>query len=115
MSDNQNLAIPPLGELTPFAARAHGVIVATLKKLKLTHTGDSPVFYSPVAWRAKGEQYGRESELIAVFDGGDHGAAFSYDHACENYSALETMSEALAEVGAFFEAATTWYGSVYRI
>ncbi len=74
------------------------------------YTGGCRAFYSPLEWRAKGERYGCDSELIVVYDGGDVRMAFdSHDEwACE-----KSMRDALSAVGLYAERCTHWYSAIY--
>ena len=125
MKDDDNLAMP--NGLSDIAKKAHAIIVDYLKEHGISYTGGCTAFYSPAYWSARGEDYGRGSELIVVYDGGDHRRAFSmdaaYDADCEAYAATgkrrspyalyEGMQAKLLEAGLFFEEATGWYGAVY--
>lgn len=99
--------------------RAHEIIVAYLRAHGRTDTGGCKAFYAPSAWRARGEQYGAESHLVVVYDGGALRPVFSMDAACDHgeprtpYALYEGMQRALREVGLFFEECTTWYCAVY--
>jgi hypothetical protein len=75
------------------------------------HSGGCRVFYSPAEWKERGEQYGTESLLIVVHDGGDHAGYFTLDAFA--YAALDRMQEDLACVGAYAETCTSWYSAVY--
>lgn len=76
-------------------------------------SGGCVVFYSPEEWKARGERYGRDAELIIVYDGGDHGMYFSHSYEC--YEAIEKMRLALEKVGVYTEECTHWYSGVYSI
>lgn len=92
---------------------AHAAIMTFLLKKDMCSSGGCKVFYSPSEWQARGEEYGTKSELIVVYDGGDHRMAFNMDGEC--YHTIDELREELAKVGCFFEEATCWYGSVYKI
>jgi hypothetical protein len=108
--------------------KAHAIIVEFLKAHELTYTGGCTAFYSPTAWQARGEEYGKKSELIVVYDGGDLRPVFSMDAAYDldcmvyqetgkpsttPYSLYEGMAAKLREVGLYFEECTGWYAAVY--
>jgi len=107
--------------------RAYEIIVAYLKKHGLTDTGGCKAFYSPAEWKAREEQYGAESHLVVVYDGGAVRPVFSmdaaYDLDCEiyretgkprtPYSLYEGMQDKLREAGLYFEECTRWYSAVY--
>ena len=63
-------------------------------------TGGYWAFYSPKQWRERGEQYGRNAELIVCHDG---------------YETHEKVLQALAGVGALAEACTCWYTAIYKL
>lgn len=108
MSDD--LAIP--AGLTRHGRRAATIILNLLKKQDSTYTGGCKAFYSPKQWRARGEDYGTEAELIVVHDGGDLAPYFNYDYEC--YQMVEQMNAALLEAGLFAESCTSWYTAIYR-
>jgi hypothetical protein len=93
--------------------QAHKAIVAFLRKHKLTYTGGCKAFYSPKEWREREEDYGCDSVLVVVHDGGDHGDAFSYDR--ENYKIIEKMNEVLKPLGLYSEQCTIWYSAIYLV
>lgn len=76
-------------------------------------SGGCRAFYTPQEWRERGEQYGLNSALVVVYDGGDHAMFFDYNHEC--YRAIDRMNEALAKVGYYFECCTCWYSAIYPI
>jgi hypothetical protein len=101
--------------LSPVGERAWAVIVAFLKKRKMTYTGGCTAFYSPAKWKEREEQYGLDGVLIVVHDGGNHKAAFSMD-ACYgggSYEPMESMQRELEAAGFYYEECTGWYGAVY--
>lgn len=69
-------------------------------------------FYSPAEWRARGERYGLQSELIVVHDGGDLASFFNPDYMCWNLQT--TMNEALEKAGYYAEPCTSWYTAIYK-
>jgi hypothetical protein len=75
-------------------------------------TGGCKVFYSPEEWRARGEQYGRESELVIAYDGGDHRPYFTLDAEC--YDMVERMNGMLSPLGLYTEECIGWYAAVYK-
>ena len=99
-------------DLTTLGKTACETIVAFLKKKKLTNTGGGKAFYSPKEWKERGEDYGTESELVVVHDGGDHARAFSWDY--EDYTTIEALNVELAKIGLFAEQCTTWYSAIYK-
>ncbi len=74
-------------------------------------TGGCTAFYSPQKWRERGERYGVESELIVVYDGGEHRRFFTYDE--DDYEAMERVNAALGAIGFYLEECTGWYAAVY--
>lgn len=109
--------------------RAYEIIVAYLRQHDLTHTGGCKAFYAPVEWAEREEQYGTQSRLVVVYDGGDLRPVFSmdaaYDLDCaiyeetgktrEPYSLYEGMQDKLREAGLYFEECTRWYSAVYSV
>jgi len=98
-------------DLSDKGKQAHAAIVAFLEKHKLTYTGGCKAFYSPKEWEERKEDYGCDSVLVVVHDGGDHGDAFSYDRG--NYKILDKMYELLKPLGFYSEQCTCWYSAIY--
>jgi hypothetical protein len=98
-------------DLSTKGKQAHKAIVAFLEKHKLTYTGGCRAFYSPKEWTERGEEYGCDSELVIVHDGGNVGDAFSYDS--ENYGMIEEMNILLKPLGVYSEPCTRWYTAIY--
>ena len=100
--------------LSPKGERAYDTILAKLQEFDLTNTGGCKAFYSPKQWAERGEEYGLDSELIVVHDGGDLRNVFNYDYAAESsYRFMEQMNAALKEQGLWFECCTCWYAAIY--
>jgi hypothetical protein len=102
---------------------AYKAIMAVLNKHEQTYTGGCRAFYSPAEWKARGEEYGTEAELIVVYDGGALRPFFSmdaaYDHfhhmpAAKRYDWYEEMQAALGAKGLYFEECTGWYCAVFK-
>ncbi len=124
MPDN-NLTMP--AGLDDAGRRAYAIIVAYLKQHDLTHTGGCKAFYSSAEWKGREEQYGTESHLVVVYDGGDMRPVFSMDAAYDldcaifqetrqprtPYALYEGMQEQLRAAGLYFEECTRWYSAVY--
>lgn len=72
----------------------------------LTNSGGCKVFYSPAEWKERGEVYGRESELVVVYDGSDARYLAEFNSSVE---------EVLARLNLFIECCTHWYAAVYKI
>jgi hypothetical protein len=120
----------PIG-LSPSGFLAHESIVDFLQAKGLTNTGGCRAFYSPQEWAERGEEYGKRSILVVVYDGGDLRPAFNmdaaYDADCalvqefgrpegyQPYALLEAMQAELKKLGFYFEECTRWYGAVYPI
>lgn len=75
--------------------------------------GGCRVFYSPQEWMKRGEEYGRDSLLVVVHDGGMHAGSLSYDR--EQYARVEALNAALQPLGVFVEQCTGWYSAVYGV
>jgi hypothetical protein len=91
---------------------AAAVIMDFLQSRDLLHAGGQRVFWSPGAWKARGEQYGHNALLIVCHDGGDHALAFNEDY--EHYRTCADMVAALARAGFYHEPCTGWYTAVYN-
>lgn len=93
--------------------KAYKVIMGYLEEKGLDHAGGCKVFFNPAEWKARGELYGHESELVVVYDGGDHSTCFSDYHG--RWADMEGMVDALASADLYLQPATCWYGSIYEI
>ena len=83
-----------------------------LKSAGAEDSGGCRAFYTPEEWQDRGEDYGCDSVLIVVHDGGDLARAFNI-----SYGDDETMGavyEALKAAGFWSEACTCWYTAIYR-
>ncbi len=93
--------------------RQQSIARAVLRCLPEGATGGGcRAFYSPAEWRERGEEYGRDSLLILVHDGGDLATMCSLDYGC--YQAQARLVAELRKRGLFVEQCTTWYSAVYR-
>lgn len=113
---------------------AYDIIMKFLEERKLTKDGDMwhNVFWNP---KESAFQYGKNGELIVLYEEGTFRHVFSMDAAYELggmmndlrsefpdmqykavncYSALEALQERLHAAGLFFEEATTYYGTIYK-
>ena len=115
---NPTLALPT-GPGSREAAKIARIILGQMAKYTMpgepTYTGGCRTFYTSAEWRARGEDYGRESLLIVCHDGGDVAEFFSYDAAYDagSYDMLERMDEALRAAGYRAEQCTRWYSAIY--
>ena len=75
--------------------------------------GGCKAFWTPKEWKAKGENYGRDSVLVLCHDGGDLGPFFSYDY--EAYTLMDQMRDKLAAIGLYPEQCTGWYTALYEL
>ncbi len=99
--------------LSPDGQRAWEVIVRLLAENDdLKSGGHTHVFYTPEAWRAKGEDYGEGSELIVVHDGGNHAAYFNSDY--EAHLLHAKMELALRKNGLYPQPMTNWGTAIYK-
>lgn len=100
----------PLG-LSENGKLIHQVIVKYLHEHKLTFTGGCRAFYAPKEWEALGEKYGRGSELIVIYDGGEVREAFDSEY---KFDHEEGLRKKLNEIGYYAERCTGWYSAVYE-
>lgn len=98
--------------LSPKGRAAAERIIAFLKSKDRLYSGGCKVFYTPEQWKERGEQYGCDSLLIVVHDGGDHAGAFNY--AYEQYDFHRQMLGDLKKMGVYAEQCTSWYSAVYE-
>jgi len=98
-------------KLSAEGKRVYDVIMTVIRE-GIDDSGGCKAFYSPVDWKARGEDYGHTSELVVVYDGGDIGVYFDRF----GYTTLrDEMNAALEAAGYYYEPATCWYGCVYPI
>lgn len=107
---NQTLARPE--GLSNLGNSAYDRIMEYLIANDLTNTGGCKAFYSPKEWKERGEDWGIDSELVIVHDGGDHARAFSWDY--EDYKTIEGVVEILKPLELFPEQCTCWYSAIYK-
>ena len=93
--------------------RAYKAIMQILIDNDALETGGCKTFYSPAEWKARGEEYCRNAELIVVYDGGAVAPFFNYDYEC--YPLIDIMDKALEKVGLYSEQGTCWYSGIYEI
>ena len=106
-SDSNKVDIPtPLSRKGQQAAK---VVRDFMKKYDLS-SGGCTIFYSPQEWAERGEEYGSESELVIVYDGGD---LFDIMDGY-NYTLQDELIKTLAKIGLYFEPCTHWYCAVYE-
>jgi hypothetical protein len=98
--------------LSPGGHAAYDAVVRVLRARRATSTGGCTAFHTPAAWAARGEQYGGNSLLVVVYDGGDVARFFRMG---DDDRAYEAMRAALAAVGCFAEECTGWYSAIYAI
>ncbi len=126
--------------ISPDGLRAYQVIRAQLNGFKFSDGedmsgGGCTGFYTPEKWESMGNEYGKKSVLIVVYDGGDLRGHFNmdaaYDEGCmlidylrsegkdtkgfNCYESIEKMSEALRAAGFFVEECTGYYAAVYKL
>ena len=89
---------------------AYSAIMSVLNKYG-AESGGCKTFYSPAEWIERGEDYGKNSHLIIVYDGGDVGHFFNMNH--ERYKLYDEMQTALRNIGLYFEECTGWYSAIY--
>lgn len=102
-------------DLLPKAREIAKAIVALCRKVhKREPTGGGcKAFYSPAVWRARGEEYGLESLLILVHDGGDLAPMCNMDY--EDFESYAQLRDTLRPLGVYLENCTSWYSAVYPL
>lgn len=92
--------------------RAWRIIMDKLVKHDMLYTGGSKAFHNPREWQG---EYGRNSHLVVVYEGGDLGAFFDYNTAADygSYNLVDEMNEAFQGSGVFTECCTSCYSAVY--
>lgn len=108
MEFNSDL-LPPDG-LSERAMQAWACVTDFVAKHDLTYTGGCKAFHNPASWDG---DYGKDSVLVVVYDGGSVGSAFDFDR--EDYATIEAMQSELAKLGLFSEQCTSWYSAIYEM
>jgi hypothetical protein len=96
--------------LSEKGSQTYDIIMQVLTAYDALDTGGCKTFYSPAEWAARGEDYGTNSELVVVYDGGDVRPFFNCN---ETFVYFEKMIEALQPAGLYFEQCTGWYAAIY--
>lgn len=107
----RDLAMPE--GLTAKGKKAYKAIMGLLESLGYTYTGGCKAFYSPKEWKQRGEDYGLQSVLIVVHDGGDLSAVFNDMYAAPGV--MEAAGKALKDAGFYSEPCTCWYTAIYEL
>ena len=112
MKDDLDLEIPE--DLSAEGRAAAEKILEAAEQVLGTKvfTGGCRAFYSPKEWRAREEEYGCNSVLVVVHDGGDLAPFFNYSYGVHSF--IDRMSDALSSLGLFAENCTGWYSAIYR-
>lgn len=105
---DKTLTIP--NGLSRHGRKAAQTVLDVLARHGYGHTGGCQAFYTPEAWKARGETYGNGAELVVVYDGGDIALFF------DSYEAVtrlrDAMAEALDKVGVYIEPMTCWGSAI---
>lgn len=75
--------------------------------------GGCRAFYSPEEWAERGEEYGGNSVLVLVHDGGDLARYCNYEYGAWDFNS--ELNEKLRALGYFVEGCTSWYSAVYPL
>ncbi|HEV3262607.1 MAG TPA: hypothetical protein VG013_37550 [Gemmataceae bacterium] len=106
---DRDLAIPP--ELSPRGKKAARLILDFLLAEGLTGTCGCQAFHSPQQWKERGEEYGHDSLLILVYDGGD--ITTCMDPTEGQHDLVDRFENNLIQNGYVVEACTNWYSAIY--
>ncbi|MGI6797689.1 hypothetical protein [Gordonia sihwensis] len=99
-------------ELSPRGREAAELIYNFLDEREMTYTGGCIPLRSPREHRdVFGEDYGNDSELLIIHDGGNHAPAFNY--AYEDDETRAALAELLEGFGYHIEQCTSFYSAVY--
>lgn len=123
---NNNNAMPE--GLSAAGKKAYKAVVKGLPGGVDTDTGGCKTFYSPQEWKDRGEEYGCDSVLVVVYDGGNVRPYFNMDAAYEidswvyaatgktrePYGTTEGMIKVLKGAGFWSEECTGWYAAIYK-
>ena len=78
--------------------------------LELGYNINDVDFYSKKDWKARGEEYSLDSDVVMTFDGG-----FMYDIVNNYGQAGIELNEALKEIGLYTEQGYSWNCGFYEI
>ena len=96
-------------KLSKVGKQAAAIMNQFMKKYKL-QTGGCQTLYHPKEWKARGEEYGTDAELVIVYDGGDlHDIMDGY-----LYNLQDEIIREFDAIGLYFEPCTSWYCAVYK-
>lgn len=101
-------------KLTGEALRIADAVIAMITQDKggeAPYGGGGCAFYTPEAWRERGEEYGCNAVLILVHDGGDLAMYCNYDYGA--YKAIDRLADKLRAMGYYAEQCTSWYTAIY--
>lgn len=102
----------PEGEKAKKAAIA--VLEAAVAVMgRCPYTGGCHTFYSPEEWKERKEEYGLNSHVLLVHDGGDFACLCNPDY--EYYELYDMFLEELKKRGYYYEPCTCWYAAVYPV
>ncbi len=76
-------------------------------------TGGCKPFYTTQEWRERKEEYGLNSKLIIVHDGGDFARYCNGSYG--DFHAIDAFSSFLYTRGLYVESCTCWYSAVYSV
>lgn len=79
---------------------------------KFEPENDFQVFWEPAAWKERGEEYGHDSDLIVVHDGGTYAPYFNYEYG--DHPRYSHMHKVLNKLNCWAEPATSWYTVIYQ-
>ncbi len=79
---------------------------------KFEPENDYQVFWEPAAWKERGEEYGHDSDLIVVHDGGTYAPYFNYEYG--DHPRYSHMHKVLNKLNCWAEPATSWYTVIYQ-
>jgi uncharacterized protein (TIGR02996 family) len=107
---DRTLAIPP--ELSPRGKEAAQLILDFLLAEGLTGTCGCQAFYSSQQWKERGEEFGPDSLLILVYDGGDIDTCM--DPLKGQHELVDRFQQHLERNGFVIEPCTHWYSAIYE-
>lgn len=97
--------------LSELGNKAYDAIMAFLEDHDMKYTGGCKAFRSPQEWEEREEEFGTDSELLVVHDGGDLSHIFNLDKA--DPELYQKIQAALDKQGVFAEQCTSWYTAIY--
>jgi len=95
----------------PTTAGVYTTLLDFAKEHEFEATNDD--FFTPQLWQARDEEYGTDSLLIVVHDGGEWAPYFNHDYGA--WERMKDLQDYLLARGLYAEQCTGWYSAIYPV